>query len=256
MRKVRFTKQNERRLYYVEQHRNERLRVAEERAAQGLPAFTWDANLRRVRYKRFVEVLIIEWLRTGSLEHAATRAAQQTFTRRRLSDKTAKKKGMELIQRPDICVAVEAAFSEEGFTFSDMVKLHIQHIKGGLVKRTKSVKQTPEGVETTTTEEELLPSYQALKDLEHFVIHRPATRFVLEPGGSSPGGGNVLASFEGEHPEMATDEFPRITARVERERTELEPQSHEDQSQDAQEPSESTAPREDDDASPNQSKEG
>lgn len=195
---------------------DEQIAHAEARAARGLPAFAWQQYVRRRRHVRFVEAFMLEWLRRDDLDEAVTRAAMYAFPRAKLGAVAARKKGWETLKRPDVCSAVEQVFSQNGYSFTDIVLQHIDHIRGGLT-RTRIVETTDKDgkiLSTQRTIEETLPNYAALRDLERLIIPNQPQKFEfantskpLRIGGAQPGS-------EGGVPEVQTDAYPRLTAKV------------------------------------------
>lgn len=191
---------------------------AERRKAAGLPPWTWDQYLRRKRHVRFVEAFLFEWLRSRNVEVAAMRAARSVFRTgaSALTDVGAKRKGFAMIKRPDVMQAVEKAFEEHGFSFADLVKLHIAHIKGEITrKRAIVVKDGKDQTHIEMVEEQLEPNYTALRDLEGLIIPKPAVKFEIDNVTKNRHVGGVIGGTE--TPDVATDDYPKLTARVVRE---------------------------------------
>lgn len=207
---------------------DEQIAHAEQRVARGLPAFTWKQYVRRQRHVRFVEAFMLEWLRRGDMDEAVTRAALYAF-KGRMTNKGANKKGWQTLKRPDVCQAVEKVFEQNGFSFTDIVKQHIEHIRGGII-RSKVVETTDKDGNLTVqrTTEELLPNYAALRDLERLIIPNQPQKFEFANTTKRHVGGAIAG--EGA-PEIATDEFPKLSARIERDD---EVQIETEQAQDAQ----------------------
>lgn len=128
----------------------------------------------------------------------------------------ARKKGFAMIKRPEVMEAVEQVFAQNGFSFTDMVKLHIQHIKGELTReKALLVKDGKDRSHVEIVEERLEPNYNALRDLEALVIPKAPVKFEIDNVTKNRHVGGVLGGTQ--TPEMKTDEFPKLTARIERE---------------------------------------
>lgn len=185
---------------------DEQIAHAERRVARGLPAFAWQQYVRRQRHVRFVEAFMLEWLRREDMDEAVTRAALYAF-KGPMTTKRANKKGWETLKRPDVCQAVEQAFAQNGFSFTDIVKKHIEHINGGLT-RTRIVETTDkEGkiISTTRTVEETLPNYTALRDLERLIVPNQPQKFEFSNTTKRHVGGAIAGSGA---PEITTDDYP------------------------------------------------
>ena len=65
------------------------------------------------------------------------------------------------------------------------------------------------------SEEKLEPNYNALRDLEALVIPKAPVKFEIDNVTKGRHVGGVLGGTQ--TPEMKTDEFPKLTARIERE---------------------------------------
>lgn len=183
---------------------DEQIAHAERRAARGLPPFAWQQYVRRQRHVRFVESFMLEWLRRGDMEEAVTRAALYAF-KGPMTPKRANKKGWETLKRPDVCQAVEQVFSQNGYSFTDIVQQHIAHIKGGIETQEVTVTDGPEGRTTKTVTKKLLPNYAALRDLERMIVPNQPQKFQFENTTKRHVGGAIAG--EGA-PDIKTDEFP------------------------------------------------
>lgn len=173
---------------------------------------------------------MLEWLRRGDMDEAVTRAALYAF-KGPMTARGANKKGWQTLKRPDVCQAVEQVFAQEGFSFADIVKQHIEHIKGGIETVEEKTVSGPEGTTHTTIRKKTLPNYAALRDLERMIIPNQPQKFEFANTTKRHIGG-VLGG-EGA-PEVETDEYPaprvigpaRVTEEVQTDET--------DEAQDAQ----------------------
>lgn len=138
-------------------------------------------GLGRLRWVAWVEHFMVRWLGGGvSVERAATQASMDVFycagvprsSGMSMQEKRATSKGLEMLSRPEVCAAVEAVFAEQGLTFAEAVKLHVEHIRGA----------TEEVVlkDGTVVPRKLPPSLAALRDYEKLVLPAQTQRVQID----------------------------------------------------------------------------
>jgi hypothetical protein len=119
--------------------------------------------------------------------------------------------GYRNLERPDVCVAIEALYAERGFTPEKAADLHIQHIQG--LKRKEVVRvgngnialgEDGKPLEVMVVDR---PNYQALKDFETSITPRQSTKIEQNiSGGVSLFGGMTQVDMRKVEPKVLEGE--------------------------------------------------